>query len=62
MEDKNRWKWFVLLASVLPWIILLYNPSESLIFYMWVIMSPLWTIIIVISTIRLYELFREGGA
>lgn len=59
MEDINRWKWFAIMAGFLPWLLFLF-PQEHFFYVWWVVLSPLWTLIIVYSTINLYETFREG--
>ena len=64
MKDENRWKWFTLLAGFMPYMLLLLNNENSVLFSMWILISPLWTIVVVTSAIQLYDLFNtnKGGA
>jgi len=59
MKDKDRWKYFALLASFLPYLLFMFQNDFYPIF--WLITSPFWTIMLIVSSINLYEMFREDS-
>jgi hypothetical protein len=64
MKDENRWRWFTVFAGFLPYMLLLLNNENSVLFSIWILISPLWTIVTVASAILLYDEFntnKEGA-